>query len=67
MKEQKLLHSIRGAAAILGISTRQLHKFRVSGQIQVRRIGGRVFVTQFELQRFISVDQPEPTALKAAA
>ena len=41
------------SARVIGISRSSLYNLIKSGDLRVRRVGGRVFVTKAELQRFV--------------
>jgi predicted DNA-binding transcriptional regulator AlpA len=48
-----VLIAVPRAAAILGISRASAYRFASSGDLPVRRLGGRVFVVTAKLQAFI--------------
>ncbi|BBY52678.1 hypothetical protein MARA_61460 [Mycolicibacterium arabiense] len=49
-----LLLAVPQAAAILGISRAAAYRLAASGELPVRRLGGRVYVVTAELQQLIA-------------
>ena len=49
-----LLLAVPRAAAILGISRAAAYRLAASGELPVRRLGGRVYVVTAELQHLIA-------------
>jgi excisionase family DNA binding protein len=53
-EELPLLLAVPQAAAILGISRAAAYRLAASGELPVRRLGGRVYVVTAELQQLIA-------------
>lgn len=49
-----LLLAVPKAAAILGISRAAAYRLAASGELPVRRLGGRVYIVTAELQQLIA-------------
>lgn len=49
-----LLLAVPKAAAILGISRAAAYRLAASGELPVRRLGGRVYVVTAELEQLIA-------------
>lgn len=49
-----LLLAVPRAAAILGISRAAAYRLAASGELPVRRLGGRVYIITAELQHLIA-------------
>ena len=47
------LLSVPRSAAILGISRASAYRFAASGQLPIRRLGGRLFVVTAQLKAFL--------------
>jgi excisionase family DNA binding protein len=64
---EKMLHSKRESARLIGVSERTLHKLIVTKELDVRRVGRRVLVPHAELLKFIAADhstrEKKPTKL----
>ncbi|QZT54999.1 helix-turn-helix domain-containing protein [Mycolicibacterium austroafricanum] len=52
--ELPLLLAVPRAAAILGISRAAAYRLAASGELPVRRLGGRVYIVTSELQQLIA-------------
>ncbi len=64
--EMRLLVGRHEAAKMLSISERALDYLIANKQLSARRIGSRVLLSVYELQRYARADHPKPVAQKSA-
>jgi hypothetical protein len=58
----KLLYAVPEAAGLLSMGTRTLWSFVKAGEIQSRRVGRRIYITQVALQKFTQRDHAAPNS-----
>lgn len=56
------IYTLKEAAEILKVNIRSIHRYKASGKLEVRKVGGQFRVTQDAIKRFINGEDTENDA-----